>query len=1047
MSSPSPDAAHVLHVSACAAERVGQTASYLAGLPQHAAALILVPNAAAGLWLASRALPQAGARFGWERATLEQHARALALPALLASGRSYVAGSAAHALCTRVLHELGQRAQLGRFAAVSSQPGFARALCRTVQELRMAEIAPAALAPHDADLARCLAAYEAALSEAQLVDAAGLYALAATAARDQPLAQLVALDVPVLHNAEAHLVRALAAAATRVWVSLPLGDAASLAAFRSALRELPEHVTAPRAPGELGRLQARLFSGNLEPGPRTGEPAEARVRFISAPGESRECVEVARELLAAAHSGVRFDRMAVLVRAVENYRAVLEEALARAAIPAHFETGVRRPAPEGRAFALLLACADSGLSARRFAEYLSLSVVPELGPEHSTPSPRHWEKLLALAAVGGGRTHWERRLLGLSAQWQAEQQRMAADDPQRTRLDQRLASLEALRHFALPLLEQLEALPRRASYQRWQAALAALAASALGDPSHVHALLAELSVLGNHTELSLREVYRLLAPHLSGLLVASEGSGAGKVFVGEIEEARGRSFERVFVLGLAEKLFPPRLLPDPLLPDGVRERVSPGLRRMPERVAQERLALRLAAGAASEQLCLTFPRFDTEHGRPRVPSFYGLEALEAMYGALPGWSELTERADPGAAARLGWPAPRDPERAIDDAEYDLASVALVHGEGPERAGALRYLLDESTHLARALRFRARRWELPKLMAADGFVVRDPRAQELLAAYLPAERSYSPTALAQLSVCPYRFYLQAIARVAARELPPSLSELGARERGVLFHEVQRRTLERLMQSGSPPAAAESEHAKAALDDALAEVQRDAHARFAPPLPRVFDAAFAAMRRDLLGWLSGQAEQREWQPQACELSLRGDEPPGARVPHVKLGSGLRLSGAIDVVERRSVQDGSAPNLRATDWKTGAVPDQLRGITQGGHVLQPLLYALALERMYPEAQVSGGRLYFCTHGARYRSHDVPLNARAREAAEVLYQAAHELIGGGLLPAAPEEGACERCDYRVICGPYEEERVARVKQRELGSQLRSLQLLRRLP
>ena len=30
-------------------------------------------------------------------------------------------------------------------------------------------------------------------------------------------------------------------------------------------------------------------------------------------------------------------------------------------------------------------------------------------------------------------------------------------------------------------------------------------------------------------------------------------------------------------------------------------------------------------GAARAEIVLSFPRFDVEHGRPRVPSFYGLE--------------------------------------------------------------------------------------------------------------------------------------------------------------------------------------------------------------------------------------------------------------------------------------------------------------------------------------------------------------------------------------------------------------------------------------
>ena len=34
---------------------------------------------------------------------------------------------------------------------------------------------------------------------------------------------------------------------------------------------------------------------------------------------------------------------------------------------------------------------------------------------------------------------------------------------------------------------------------------------------------------------------------------------------------------------------------------------------------------------------------------------------------------------------------------------------------------------------------------------------------------------------------------------------------------------------------------------------------------------------------------------------------------------------------------------------------------------------------------------------------------------------------IANGVLPAAPREDACGGCDYGVVCGPYEEERVLR--------------------
>ena len=96
------------------------------------------------------------------------------------------------------------------------------------------------------------------------------------------------------------------------------------------------------------------------------------VELFSAPGEGREAVEIARRVLREARRGVPFDRMAIALRSPQHYAGLLEHALERAGVPAYFERGTRRPHPAGRAFLALVACALDNLSARRFAEYLSL---------------------------------------------------------------------------------------------------------------------------------------------------------------------------------------------------------------------------------------------------------------------------------------------------------------------------------------------------------------------------------------------------------------------------------------------------------------------------------------------------------------------------------------------------------------------------------------------------------------------------------------------------------------------------------------------------
>src|SRR5206468_1049835 len=135
---------------------------------------------------------------------------------------------------------------------------------------------------------------------------------------------------------------------------------------------------------DLTRARDFLFAAAAPP------PGAARgdVLFFSAPGEGRESVEIARRILDEARAGTPFDAMAVLLRAPEVYGSLLGVALGRAGIPAWFARGTSRPDPSGRAFLALLDCALERLSARRFAEYLSLGQVPPLDEAGAPPVDR-----------------------------------------------------------------------------------------------------------------------------------------------------------------------------------------------------------------------------------------------------------------------------------------------------------------------------------------------------------------------------------------------------------------------------------------------------------------------------------------------------------------------------------------------------------------------------------------------------------------------------------------------------------------------------------
>ncbi len=1047
-----------------------------------------------------------GASFGLARFTLDRLAARLAERRLAAAGRVRASALSFDALVARVVHRQLADGGFRYYAPVATRPGFPIAVGRTLAELRMNAVEPAALRMQGAlgeDLALLASLVEHELATAGLADRALVWreALAAVGAGEARAAlgvPLLLVDLTLATALEARLIATLVGHAPAVLATAPAGDEASVRQLAGALGVEPETVGVD--PGtSLAELQTHLFA-DTAPDATTLDDS---VTLASAPGEARECVEIARLIQFEAKRGVAFDRMAILVHSPGEYAAHLEEALRRAAIPAFFTRGTRRPHPAGRAILALIACAAEGLSARRFAEYLSLAQVPEPGtvgdveavwsaPDDDllarepapVPSeddddpllrdpdaaavvggtlraPWRWEELLVDAAVIGTEQRWARRLGGLGAELAARRGALRDDDPRRAALERTATDLAHLRAFALPLIRRLAAWPERATWGVWLQHLRELAAAALRHPEPVGTALAELEPMAPIGPVDLDEVALVLAPRLRELVVPPPRRRYGAVMVAPTTTARGLAFDVVFVPGLAERLFPRKVIDDPILPDARRGEICAELGTQASSVAAERLALQVAVGAARGRVHLSYPRLDVEQARPRVPSFYALEALRAAEGTLPGFDELRLRASAAAEARLGWPAPSTPAAAIDEAEYDLALLEpVIRGDAAQATGSAHYLLAANPYLARALRARARRWLPGGWTVADG-LVRPPegrdspdraaellvyeRARAALARHQLATRSFSATALQNFAVCPYRFLLQAVHRLQPREDAVAIEEMDPLTRGALVHEVQFAVLTRLRDDALLPVRPDGlEHAyevAGSILDRVADTYRD---RLAPAIARVWEDGIATIRADLHEWLRRQAEADDgWVPHRFELSFgivdreRGDADPASVATPVPILGGLQLRGAIDLVERRE-----SGMLRVTDYKTGRVWTKAGVVVGGGETLQPLLYALAAERLLA-APVESGRLYYCTADGEYTERVVRLDDAGRAAAAEVVRIVDRALQDGFLPAAPREGACNLCDYRPVCGPHEALRTSRKPPARLGE----LKRLRSLP
>jgi CRISPR/Cas system-associated exonuclease Cas4 (RecB family) len=260
------------------------------------------------------------------------------------------------------------------------------------------------------------------------------------------------------------------------------------------------------------------------------------------------------------------------------------------------------------------------------------------------------------------------------------------------------------------------------------------------------------------------------------------------------------------------------------------------------------------------------------------------------------------------------------------------------------------------------------------------------------------------------------------------VPEAIEEIEPLQRGSMVHDVQFELFGVLRDEGLLPVTPERlPAARDQLDGVLDAVAARYCDELAPAIERVWRDGVESVRADLREWLRRASEDETgFTPWRFELSFglpgrRAADPHSQDAP-VALDAGILLRGSIDLVERRG--DG---HLRATDHKTGKVRVKVDDVVSGGDALQPVLYALAVEKLFREDTVDSGRLYYCTAAGGFAERTVPLDSAARESAATVAGAIGEALTTPFLPAAPAEGACRWCDYRVVCGPYEELRTGR--------------------
>jgi CRISPR/Cas system-associated exonuclease Cas4 (RecB family) len=911
---------------------------------------------------------------------------------------------------------------------------------------------------------------------------------------------ILLLDVTIDSRCEQQFVRAVIDRAAQAVATIPDGDLRAAAAFERMGASMTVAAETASPSSDLAHLRRYVFTNERPPiRERSGD-----VRLFSAPGEGREALEIVRRILDEAQAGVRFDEIGVFLRTPQQYLGLLEHAAARAVVPVYFDRGTRRPDPAGRAFIALLSCGVEGLSAKRFDEYLSLGQVPKLDRQTATPrqppqaapivprdevfdrggvaaadvddpetavpdppvvdsddeaiiagtlrSPWKWEELIVESSVVGGRTRqdgklrWRRRLDGLAAEYRVKMAELAREEPDSARLrrfDRDLKNLSHLRHFALPIVDRLADWPEQASWGEWIERFSDLARQALVRPDRVLRTLADLRPMSEVGPVLLEEARDVLHDRLVTLDWDPPARRYGRVFVGTPHQARGRSFRVVFVPGLAERVVPQRPREDPLLLDDRRRDIAADLLRQDDRSGAERLLLKVAIGAASERLYLSYPRMDVAETRARVPSFYALDVMRAITGRVPDHRVLAADAAEEAGANLAWPAPQDPARAIDDLEHDLAVLKpLLDSRDPAAVkGRAHYLLGLNEPLRRSV---INRWSRGRTSwsSSDGLIKVSPAIATAVEKSRLSRRPYSLSALQRFSACPYQFLLATIHRLEPWDEPEPLIRMDPLTRGSLFHKVQADFLRAMDQGGRLPVELDRlGEAMRLLDRTLDAVADEYKEQLAPAIERVWRDEIGELRRDLGIWLRKVAGERTWVPKYFEFSFGldddGRDPRSLHDP-VTVDGRFILRGSVDVIERNAALD----VYRITDHKTGKNRSKKDLIVGGGAVLQPVLYSAAIEQGLG-VHVTEGRLFYCTTAGGFAEHPIPINDYTRRQGLEVLEIVDRAVEQGFLVAAPAERACTWCDFRPVCGPREEERIKR-KAKDRLADLEALRSMR---
>ncbi|MEL6341620.1 MAG: PD-(D/E)XK nuclease family protein [Myxococcota bacterium] len=782
----------------------------------------------------------------------------------------------------------------------------------------------------------------------------------------------------------------------------------------------------------LGRLQQ---VGAIKELP-VDNSAPQRV-LMTAPGAGAEVRAVAQRVRRLLDDGVAPERVAIVARTVELYRPMLWRELRRLGVPFSGLEALGSDSIEARRVGALIdvLCEGPDVRADRWLESCGWLTETPGQDERAENRLRRADLVLAFSAAGVSRLHEVPEMVPARADEVGVRlpvrEGFVLQPDGRVRAERRVllhSRLGQAKDRARRLCAFWEDWPEKAPLEDHVQRLRRMLRRELswdGEPIAAAEVADAVSELLRVHEpklaITLEEFRLLTLSHLRRIGRNALGGQGGGVQVLSAVEARGMTFDHLFLIGLNRDLFPKRGGEDALLSDRMRRRLHVLLPTLPLR-AQSYLGERFLFAwlhTAARNLTVSWQRMD-EDGKPIAPS----PMVERLR-----WSRA------GAAKIIELPAVHSGlSPAGDELAFDHAVRAGLHGSRERFSMILPLVLEEVRGKKKAA--QARLSVLNALEPPRDQGDRSDPFSGLIGPMLdPNDPRRNPlyiTTLENVARCSWQAFLLQMLRI--EPVPDPIHSLPNVEKWMLGDLVHR-VLEEIVRDGLGDEAQAREVLAQAVRLGAVDVPWPGEAVYSSAIARVTSASVRELGMNLPGMrlvLKDMAEpfldiakNVDWPEPDSTISVLGVETEG----EVDAEAGGRP--VYFKADRADLEGG---RLRLTDYKTGRpihtgkMPEtRLRNFlkqVRSGKRLQASTYTLAQVDGLPERV---GRFLFLNPESEEYARDFSVEGGDRDFMDATGEAFSAVIAawdqGVFFPRVVDPGglrqgdACKSCDARQAC------------------------------